>query len=302
MKTVPKVLPVIAALVLGLLPLSAAGSARLKFLAAMYFDDKGGGISAPEGVTCDAKGNVVVGDTGNGRLLRFTYRDHVLGGGAEIKIPELTVPSKLQLTSKGEILALDGRLRRIVRLSAQGEFKDALAFDGVPNPSSLVPRSFGLDQADNIYVLDTFSGRILVLNAQGKFQSALALPAEAGFVTDVTVDSTGTILALDALNRRVYSAAKGATTFTPVGGDLTKTLETMPTSLTASRGSLFIMESTGSRIVVLGQDGTVLGRQLTMGWEEGQLNHPAQICINDKDEVFVADRDNSRIQVFQLTR
>ena len=39
-----------------------------------------------------------------------------------------------------------------------------------------------------------------------------------------------------------------------------------------------------------------------MGWKEGQLNHPSQLCVNDKDEVFIADRDNSRVQVFQLTR
>jgi hypothetical protein len=39
-----------------------------------------------------------------------------------------------------------------------------------------------------------------------------------------------------------------------------------------------------------------------MGWNEGSLHNPSQICINDKDEVFVADRDNSRIQVFQLLR
>jgi len=26
------------------------------------------------------------------------------------------------------------------------------------------------------------------------------------------------------------------------------------------------------------------------------------MCINDKDEVFIADRDNSRVQVFQFIR
>jgi len=26
------------------------------------------------------------------------------------------------------------------------------------------------------------------------------------------------------------------------------------------------------------------------------------MCINDKDEVFIADRDNSRVQVFRLAR
>jgi hypothetical protein len=214
----------------------------------------------------------------------------------------LTDPVRVQLTSKGEILALDGKQRRIVRLSAQGEFKETLAFDGAPGSSPIVPKAFAIDSEDNSYVLDTFSGRVLVLNALGKFQRALAMPADAGFAADVSVDSTGRVLVLDALNRRVYAAAKGASAFIQLGGDLTESLGTMPTYLMASRGSLFVVEGSGSRILVLGQDGSVLGRQLAAGWEEGQLNHPSQLCITEKDEVFVADRDNSRVQVFQLTR
>ena len=63
-----------------------------------------------------------------------------------------------------------------------------------------------------------------------------------------------------------------------------------------------MVEGNGSSIVSFGRDGSFLARQLTMGWNEGSLNHPAQMCINDKDEVFIADRDNSRVQVFQLIR
>ncbi len=47
---------------------------RLKSLAAIYVDDKGAALNLPEGVACDASGQVVVGDTGNDRLLRFTFR------------------------------------------------------------------------------------------------------------------------------------------------------------------------------------------------------------------------------------
>jgi len=37
-----------------------------------------------------------------------------------------------------------------------------------------------------------------------------------------------------------------------------------------------------------------------MGWKEGSLNYPAQMCINRKGEIFVADTMNSRIQLFEL--
>src|SRR5512140_3326401 len=55
--------------------LNAAENAKFRYLTSVYFDDKGAGLSLPEGVACGANGLVVVGDTANDRLLRFTFRD-----------------------------------------------------------------------------------------------------------------------------------------------------------------------------------------------------------------------------------
>ena len=293
---------VVAALVAGHLRPTAAETVRFRYLASMYFDEKGAGMRLPEGVACGGDGQVVVGDTGNGRLLRFTYRDKAVSGGSVIAIPQVSAPSRIQLNSKGEIFALDTKQRRIVRLSAEGEFRQALAFDGVQPPATVVPKGFAIDAADNIYVLDVFSARVLVLSAQGKFQRSLTYPGDAGFATDLAVDSAGSLFLLDSIRRRMFSAAKGVDSFSPLGGDLAGSLATMPTSVTASKGVIFVAEGSGSSIVAFGRDGSFLARQLTMGWEEGSLNHPSQMCITDKDEVFIADRDNSRIQVFQLIR
>lgn len=302
MKPVSSACLVAAALVAGYLPLTAAGTARLGYLASVYADEKQVGLHLPEGVACGAGGVVVVGDTGNDRLVRFTYRDRTLGPVSAIKIPQLTAPSRVQLTSKGDIYALDSRQRRIVHLDSNGQFKAALAFDGVPAPATIVPKSFAIDAADNLYVLDEFSARVLVVDAQGKFQRALALPAGIGFATDVAIDFEGNLLLLDSVNRRIFSAAKGAAAFEQLDGSLAASVATMPTSITASRGILFVAEGSGSTIDVFGRDGKFLTRTLTMGWNEGQLNHPSQLCVDAKDEVFIADRDNSRVQVFQLTR
>ncbi len=302
MKTLLCACLVAAALVVGYLPLTAAEAARFRFLTAVYADDVGGGLSQPEGVACGKGGQIVVADTGNDRLLRFTFLDNAVGGGTVIRIPELTAPSRVQLNSKGEIYALDGKQRRIVHLGPGGEFKDALAFDGVPPPSTIVPKSFTIDSADNIYVLDVFSARVLVLNAQGTFQKALSFPNDIGFGSELAADFAGNLILLDSIKRRIFSAGKDANAFAPLGGDLTESVATLPTYVTTSKGVIFVVEGSGSRIDSFGRDGSFLGRQLTMGWDEGSLNYPSQMCINDKDEVFIADRDNSRIQVFRLVR
>ena len=90
------------------LTLTAAETARLRYLASVYADANGAGLNQPEGVACNGNGQVVVGDTGNNRLIRFTYADKAVCGGTEIKIPQLSAPARVQLNSKGEIYALDG--------------------------------------------------------------------------------------------------------------------------------------------------------------------------------------------------
>lgn len=302
MKKVLSAAAVAAVLALGPLGTSGAESARFKHLVSLYLDDQGASIHLPEGVACDARGQVLIGDTGNDRLLRFTFRDGKVTGGSQVRIPQLAAPARVHLGSKGDIYALDGKQRRIVRLSAEGEFKGAVAFDGVPPPATVVPKGFDLDASDHLYVLDLFAARVLVLDAEGTFLKALPLPAGTRFASDVAVDDVGTVLVLDAVGRRIYAATKEATAFAPLGGDRELPLVTLPVSLTSSRGTVFVVEGRGSAIAAFGQDGTFLARQLTSGWQEGTLNHPSQICINDKDEVFVADRDNSRVQVFALSR
>lgn len=283
-------------------PLTAAENARFRHLVSVYFDEKGVGLNLPEGVACGTDGRFIVGDTGNSRLLRFAYREKAVTGGSEIRIPQMTAPARLQLNSKGEIYALDTMQRRIVRLTPEGQYKDAVSFDAVPAPATIVPKGFVIDSADSLYVLDVFSARVLVLNAGGQFLKALPLPGEVGFGSGLAIDATGRLFLLDSLGRRLFSAAKEATVFTPLGGNLAEFVATLPSDIAANKGLVFVLEGPGSQMAAFGTDGTFLSRHLAMGWKEGMLNYPSQLCINDKDEVFIADRDNSRVQIFQLIR
>ena len=302
MRTILPVAAVTAALACGALSMAAAESARFRFLTAIYGDTAGRGLHLPEGVACGARGQVVVADTGNHRLVVFTFQDKAVSAWREIALAELGSPTQVQLGPKGEIYALDSRQRRVVRLSAEGQFLGALSWEGTPPPSTVVPKSFQVGADGTVYVLDVLSARVLVLEAGGRFQRALPLPAETEFVTDVALDDLGNVIALDALGRRLYAAGRDATTFAPLGPGLSDTLLTLPTSVTASRGLILIVEGSAGSIVSIGQDGTFVGRQLTPGWQDGSLNHPTRVCVNDKDEAFVADRDNSRVQVFALGR
>ncbi len=279
-----------------------AETAKLRHFQSVYFDDRGGGMKQPEGLACNDKAVLIVGDTGNDRLLQYTFQDKAVKAGTEIKIPQLTNPIRNQINSKGEIFSLDGKQRRIVRLSPAGEFKDTLNPEGIPSPSSFVPRSFKIDSSDNIYILDIFSGRVLVLGPDGKYQRHIEFPKNYGFFSDLAIDPKGNVLLIDSVKRAVFSAPRDAKEFTPLGGSLKEYLS-FPTYITTdNRGTIYVVDENGSGIVILGPDGSFLGRQLTMGWNEGLLYYPSQMCINDKGEVFIADRGNNRVQIFNLIK
>ncbi len=71
---------------------------------------------------------------------------------------------------------------------------------------------------------------------------------------------------------------------------------------TDNRGAIYIVDENGGGIVMLGRDGSFMGRQLSMGWNEGLLYYPSQMSINEKGEVFIADRGNSRVQIFSQVK
>lgn len=279
-----------------------AETVKFRHLLSVYSDDKGGGMKQPEGVACSEKSLLVVSDTGNGRLLRYTFQEKALKAESEIKVSQLTYPLRIQINSKGEIFALDGKKRRIVRLSPEGAFKSYVDPEGIPSPSTFVPRSFKIDKNDNIHILDIFTGRVLVLSPAGKYQKQIPFPKEHGFFSDLSVDSKGNILLIDCVKAMVFSAPKDSDGFSALTRDLREYLN-FPTSLTTDdRGTIYVVDENGGGIVILGVDGTFVGRQLTMGWTEGLLYYPSQICINGKGEVFIADRGNSRVQIFTLMK
>jgi hypothetical protein len=280
----------------------ASGAEKLKQAMSIYADDKGASIKYPEGATCSDAGQVIVADTGNGRLLRYTYQDGALKGGAEVKLPQLSYPIRVQLNAKGEIFALDGKLHRIVRINPDGSFAGYFDPQRVAAPAAVVPRSFKLDSSGNVYLLDIFGERVLVLDQSGNYLKKIEFPDSTGFFSDLAVNAGGDVFLLDSVNSMVFVARKDATAFTPLSKNLQEYMN-FPTYITPdNKGGLYMVDQNGGAVLTLGQDGSFTGRLLGLGWKEGQLYYPAQICLIGNDVMVVADRSNSRMQLFEFVK
>jgi DNA-binding beta-propeller fold protein YncE len=282
-------------------PSFGAEAVKLRFIGAFLSDEKGDAFKAPQGTACTSS-VLVIADTGKGRLLKYDKKNGTLMQSGEYRVPNLTSPSRVHLNSKGEIFVLDEREHRIARLNASGEFLDHLKPTGVPAPETFVPRSFAIDARDNIYVLDVFAERVLVLDAAGKFLRAVKFPDNHGAVSDVAVDTGGAILLLDSVRCSIYSAALTAQAFSPLAENLKEYLLFPTNIMLDDTGMIYVTDQNGSSIVMLSQTGAVLGKQLGMGWKDGFVRYPSQVCITGTGELFIADRENNRVQVFTVVR
>jgi sugar lactone lactonase YvrE len=298
------IFPILLILSLLSTPVASLNAQTVKFrhLLSLYSDDKEGGMKNPEGVACSERSILIVSDTGNGRLLRYTFQGKAVKAEGEIKVPELTYPLRVQINSKGEIFVLDGKKRRILRLSPAGEFKGYVDPQGLPPSPAMIPRSFKIGTNDSIYILDIFGERVIELTPDGKYKKHLEFPKDYGFFSDLAMDPKENLLLIDSTQRMVFSAARESKGFLPLTKNLREYLN-FPTNLTTdARGRIYIVDENGGGIVILGQDGSYLGRQLSMGWNEGLLYYPTQLSVNEKGEAFIADRGNNRVQIFAVVQ
>jgi DNA-binding beta-propeller fold protein YncE len=283
------------------MPLAAAGGPpRLRYVSSVYKDADGGSLKGPEDVACDSK-SFVVADTGNDRVVFFKLEGAEVTPGAEIKLPQLGLPIRVERNSSGKIFVLDGKQHRVVRLSAEGTFEAFLEPKGLPSQQKeFIPSAIAIDKNDNIYVLDVFMQRVLVLDLSGQYLRKVSLPPSKGFYSDMAINFKGDILVIDSVKGEIFSAAEGSKDFAPVIKGLREYMNFPSSISTDKRGFIYVVDQNGGSLVVLGQDGSFQGQQLSRGWKESQLNYPTQMCINGDNGVFIADMNNNRVQVFEI--
>lgn len=291
---------------IALVPCAAHGAESLKLRPAGILTGDNNQMQVllkdPAGVACDDKGNVVVADSLNARLVLYQVQADGIKGGTPTTAKELAYPLQVQFDSKGNIYTLDGKLRRILEFKPDGSFVGFIDAQGVPAPATVVPASFAIDVQDSFYIMDIFGERVLETDATGKFKAQFAFPKPYGFFTDVTVSPTGDLLLLDSLKGVIYHAKKGTQDFVPLVSNLGEYL-TLATNITTDyRGTIYLTDHDGAAIVVVGPDGTMLGRQLSLGWKNGQLYYPTQMCVNKSGDLFIADKGNSRVQYFKIIK
>lgn len=134
----------------------------------MFTSGKGTGngqLDWPRGIATDRKGIVLVADTNNNRIQKFTAEGNFLSsfGSTGDEPGKFREPSSIAVDNKGSIYVADFLNHRIQKLNSEGGPVDQ--WTG-PDPD-FAPRDVAIGSDQTIYVADEGKGRIVKLDRSG---------------------------------------------------------------------------------------------------------------------------------------
>jgi DNA-binding beta-propeller fold protein YncE len=169
----------------------------------MFEGGKGGEkgrFDLPRGITVDGSGNVLIADTNNGRIQKFSRSGVFLGviGTKGEGLGEFREPCGVAVDSSGNIYVADTGNQRVQKLMPDGTF--VAEWKG-PEPGFYGPRDISIGADNSVYVVDEGHARIVKLDTDG---NELAVWGESGTGDGQFNDATS--VAADVNNDRVYVA------------------------------------------------------------------------------------------------
>ncbi len=159
-----------------------------------------GQFDVPRGMAVDRSGNVLVADSNNGRVQKFSPSGMFLGviGTKGEGLGEFREPCGVAVDSSNNIYVADTANQRVQKLMPDGTF--VAEWKG-PEPGFYGPIDISIGADNSVYVVDEGHARIVKLDTNG---NVLAVWGERGAGDGQFNDPTA--VAVDANNDRVYVA------------------------------------------------------------------------------------------------
>jgi DNA-binding beta-propeller fold protein YncE len=166
-----------------------------------------GQFDSPTGIAVDGSGNVLVADTGNGRIEKFSPTGAFLSimGTKGHGQGQFAQPNGIATDRVGNIYVADAGNHRVLKLKSDGTF---IAEWKGPELGLYGPRRIAIGADDSIYVVDQGNSRIVKFNPDGtvvtRWGSKGNGDSEFNDPTSVAVDpATNKIYVADPINKRI---------------------------------------------------------------------------------------------------
>lgn len=265
-----------------------------------------GVLSRPLGVAISQWGDVYVADSANHRLVVFDANGSLketLGKAGE-KAGEFNYPTSVAIKGK-RIYVADFYNQRVQVLDTKGNQLSSLprGEDLREIGSKIMPVALAIDKMGNLYVSDVSKQQILVFDDNGRFIRAFGKggsnPGELSYVNGLAVnyDDKEIYLANSNNSRIEVFNLEGRYLGERAGGKLL----TNPKGIAyeESSGFLYVADTLAHKIYAFDKEGNLVETIGQRGLEANQFNFPTAVAVDNKGRLFVADRENDRVQVYE---
>lgn len=168
------------------------------------------------------------------------------------------------------------------------------------------PRAIAIDADDNLYIVD-MTARIQVFDAQGKYLRGWRTPLqEQGRPTGLGIDREGRLIVADTHYFRVLFYTPAGKLIEPdtIGGTFGREpgqFGFVTDIAQDSKGNYYVAEyGDFDRIQKFTRQGKFVYQFGSHGSEPGQFVRPQSLAIDERDQLWVADACNHRLQVFDV--
>ena len=220
-----------------------------------------GQFAAPMGVAEDDEGNILVADSGNHRIQKFTNDGQFLASVGTEGTGPLQFNDPLDVafnTHNKKVYVVDSENHRIQVLNSDLTFSNIIGGKrGSKSGEFIYPWGVTCDSTGNVYVADSANHRIQVFAVSGKFLREFGRHGKGAGELDY-----------------------------PVGVAV------------GSRGMVFISDSNNYRISVFTTEGQFVKSFGQHGTNPGEFNDPMLLAVDDCDMLCVCDNGNGCVQIY----
>jgi DNA-binding beta-propeller fold protein YncE len=246
---------------------------------------------------------------------------HVLHGGDSFRIAggpqrRLRLPNGIAVDAADNIYVADSERGLVLVYAPDGKF---LHYIGKRGDESLFhyPTAIAIDRnSGRLFVLDSPRHLLFVLDLEGNVLQRIGrrsahsigkfsgdtIPMDLDYPTEIAIGNNELVV-VDSGNSRIRimdlqcnPLAQFRIPATP-GPPM---IDEVGLSLDLA-GNIYVSSVRDSHIRIYGRDGSLLGSFGRTGSEIGEFNSPAGLWIDGMDRLYVADTNNGRVQVFQLS-
>jgi DNA-binding beta-propeller fold protein YncE len=264
------------------------------------------GLSRPQGVAVDSQDDriYVTQSSGDRAVKVFDLQGNALSTLATPQDGRDHNPLYVAVDPvTRDIFVSDRGANAIYQYNVGGAYQGEVKVDGIDHMGTL---AIAIDSKQNIYVADAASTpqRIVEFRADGTKVATFGETANLSFPNGLVVQGDGSLVVADSGNSRVIVFEPNGTVRGALERGSMDAALGMPRGLAVNaKGTLYVVDTVNQVVRVFANDPSGLPTFSTsfgdVGELDGQFNYPNGIATDAQGRVYVVDRENGRLQVWQ---